>query len=60
MASPGTKETADLAKRVILRAVAEGFTIEKACAEAGKSLKAYEYYRRTDKNFADMMDRTRL
>ena len=60
MASAGSKDTADLAKRVILASVAQGLTIERACAEAGKSIKTYEYYRRTDKVFADKVDRTRL
>jgi hypothetical protein len=55
-----TQNTADLAKRVILSSVAEGMTIEEACGVAGKSIKTYEYYRRTDKVFADKMDRTRL
>jgi hypothetical protein len=35
-------------------------TIEAACASAGKSIKTYEYYRRTDKIFTDKVDRTRL
>jgi hypothetical protein len=35
-------------------------TVEQACASAGKSLKTYEYYRRSDRVFADKMDRTRL
>jgi hypothetical protein len=35
-------------------------TIEQACASAGKSIKTYEYYRRTDKIFTDKVDRTRL
>jgi len=35
-------------------------TVEQGCASAGKSIKTYEYYRRTDKVFADKMDRTRL
>ena len=60
MAGVGNKDTADLAKRVILTSVAQGLTIERACAEAGKSMKTYEYYRRTDKVFADKIDRTRL
>ena len=34
--------------------------VEDACKSAGKSLKTYEYYRRSDKVFADRMDRTRL
>jgi hypothetical protein len=35
-------------------------TIEQATASSGKSIKTYEYYRRTDKVFADKIDRTRL
>ena len=54
------ENSADIAKRIILGAVAEGMTVEAACASAGKSLKTYEYYRRTDKIFADKVDRTRL
>ena len=54
------KATADLAKKVILTCLAEGMTVEKACAQAGKSVKTYDYYRRSDKNFADLADRTRL
>ncbi len=34
--------------------------VEDGCKAAGKSLKTYEYYRRSDKVFADRMDRTRL
>jgi hypothetical protein len=52
--------SADIAKRIILGCVAEGMTIEQACASAGKSIKTYEYYRRTDKIFTDKVDRTRL
>jgi hypothetical protein len=52
--------SADIAKRIILGCVAEGMTIEQACASAGKSIKTYEYYRRTDKVFTDKIDRTRL
>jgi hypothetical protein len=52
--------TADIAKRIILSAVAEGMTVEQACKTSGKSYKSYEYYRRTDKIFADKIDRTRL
>ena len=43
------ENSADIAKRIILGCVAEGMTIEAACASAGKSIKTYEYYRRTDK-----------
>ena len=55
-----SENSADIAKRIILRCVAEGKTIELACGEAGKSMKTYDYYRRTDKQFADKVDRTRL
>ena len=55
-----TEKSSDIAKRLILSGVAEGLTIEAATAAAGKSYKTYEYYRRTDKIFADKMDRTRL
>ena len=54
------ENSADIAKRIILGCVAEGMTIEQACASAGKSMKTYEYYRRTDKIFTDKVDRTRL
>jgi hypothetical protein len=55
-----TEKSSDIAKRLILSGVAEGLTIEAATAASGKSYKTYEYYRRTDKVFADKMDRTRL
>ena len=54
------ENSADIAKRIILGCVSEGMTIEQACASAGKSMKTYEYYRRTDKVFTDKVDRTRL
>jgi hypothetical protein len=55
-----SEKSSDIAKRVIISGVAEGMTIEAATAAAGKSYKTYEYYRRTDKNFCDKIDRTRL
>ena len=55
-----TEKTSDLAKRVILQCLAEGMTVEKACIQAGKSIKTYEYYRSSDKGFAALADRTRL
>lgn len=54
------ENSADIAKRAILVAVANGLTIDEACQSAGRSMKSYEYYRRTDKVFADKVDRTRL
>ncbi len=55
-----TENSADIAKRIILECVAQGMKVEDACKSAGKSIKTYEYYRRSDKVFADRMDRTRL
>jgi hypothetical protein len=55
-----SEKSSDIAKRLILSGVAEGLTIEAATAASGKSYKTYEYYRRSDKVFADKMDRTRL
>jgi hypothetical protein len=55
-----SENSADIAKRIILSCVAQGMTIEQACGSAGKSMKTYEYYRRTDKVFSDKVDRTRL
>jgi len=45
--------SADIAKRIILGCVAAGMTIQMSCISAGKSMKTYEYYRRTDKIFTD-------
>jgi hypothetical protein len=54
------ENTAEIAKRVILSAIAEGMTVEQAVASAGRSYKSYEYYRRTDPVWKDKVDRTRL
>lgn len=54
------ENSADIAKRIILQCVADGLTVEQAVGSAGKSLKSYEYYRRSDRVFADKVDRTRL
>jgi hypothetical protein len=56
----GDKQSAELAKKVILECIAEGMTVEEACATAGKSIKTYEYYRRSDTKFKSLSDRTRL
>jgi hypothetical protein len=55
-----SENPADLAKKVILQCLAEGLTVEAACQAAGKSIKTYEYYRRSDLNFKNLADRTRL
>jgi len=40
--------------------MAEGNTVELSCRAAGKSIKTYEYYRRSDPAFRNLADRTRL
>jgi len=40
--------------------MAEGNTVELSCRAAGKSIKTYEYYRRSDPAFKNLADRTRL
>ena len=60
MKNPNKSKESERAKKVILQCVADGLTIEKACAVAGKSVKSYEYYRRTDQVFKQLVDRTRL
>ena len=56
----GDKQSAELAKKVILECIADGLTVEQACGVAGKSIKTYEYYRRSDPKFKSLSDRTRL
>ena len=53
------ESSSTVGKRAILQSLAAGLTVEKACQSAGKSLKSYEYYRRTDKDFAAKADRIR-
>jgi hypothetical protein len=55
-----SEKSSEIAKRVILAGIVDGKTVEQAVSSAGKSMKTYEYYRRTDKVFAEKMDRTRL
>jgi hypothetical protein len=49
----------DKAKKVILQSIAEGMTVEQSCSVAGKSVKTYEYYRRSDPAFKALVDRAR-
>ena len=58
--NPNQTKEADKAKKVILQSLGEGMTVEQACKVAGKSVKSYEYYRRTDEVFKSLADRTRL
>ena len=54
------KAESERAKKVILAAIADGLTVDQACKSAGKTLKSYEYYRKTDPVFKSLADRTRL
>ena len=54
------KAESERAKKVILAAIADGLTVEQAAKAAGKTLKSYEYYRKTDPVFKNLADRTRL
>ena len=58
--TPNKTKEADKAKKVILSMMAEGNTVEVSCKAAGKSIKTYEYYRRSDPAFRNLADRTRL
>ncbi len=58
--NPNQTKDADKAKKVILQCMAEGMTVEQACQVAGKSIKSYEYYRKSDEVFRSLADRTRL
>lgn len=44
-------------KQTILATVRMGGTIEDGCRQAGCSRKTHEYYRRTDPDYRDLMDR---
>ena len=58
--NPNQTKEADRAKKVILQCLAEGMTVEQSCQVAGKTLKSYEYYRKSDDVFRSLADRTRL
>lgn len=44
------------AKQQVIKAIQDGKTVAEAMRLAGKSEKTYEYYRKTDKQFADTID----
>ena len=51
--------SADEAKEEIIKQVTQGKSIKDSLIIVDKSLKTYEYYRRTDKDFANAIDRAR-
>jgi hypothetical protein len=60
VSNPNQTKEAERAKKVILQCIADGMTVEQSCKVAGKSIKTYEYYRRSDAVFKQLADRTRL
>ena len=44
-------------KQILIASVRQGFTIEEGCRQAGVSRKTHEYYRRSDPDYRDLMDR---
>ena len=44
-------------KQTILAAVRMGQTVKEGCRQAGVSEKTHEYYRKSDPDYRDMMDR---
>lgn len=48
------------AKAELLKLLGRGLTVRESCRRVGKSEKSYEYYRRTDPEFREAVDRTRI
>ena len=44
-------------KQILIASVRQGFTIEEGCRQAGISRKTHEYYRRSDPDYRELMDR---
>jgi hypothetical protein len=55
----GAKGNTEAVKKQILDFLAKGYTVQKACDAVSRSVKSYEYYRRTDPQFAAAVDRLR-
>jgi hypothetical protein len=49
----------DAAKQQVLDFIKQGYSVQKACDAVGRSSKTYEYWRKTDENFAVAVDRIR-
>ena len=53
------KFTSQQSKEIMLDLIRQGFSVEDACRAARKSVKTYEYYRYTDKDFCRQIDLAR-
>lgn len=49
----------DAIKGQLLDFLKQGYSVQKACDSVGRSVKTYEYYRKTDPDFATAIDRLR-
>ena len=49
----------DAIKQQLLDFLKQGYSVQKACDSVGRSVKTYEYYRKTDPAFATAIDRLR-
>ena len=53
------QEEAAKTKAKVLGYITQGYTVEEAMRAVGKSVKLWEYYRSTDKEFKENADKTR-
>ena len=58
-ADEDVKFTSQQSKEIMLDLIRQGFSVEDACRAARKSVKTYEYYRYTDKDFCRQIDLAR-
>lgn len=49
----------DTIKQQLLDFIKQGYSVQRACDAVGRSIKTYEYYRKTDEQFATAVDRIR-
>jgi hypothetical protein len=49
----------DAVKKQIIDFLMQGYSVQKACDAVGRSIKTYEYYRKTDPDFALAIDKIR-
>lgn len=52
-----SQQTSQEAKGIILATVRSGWTIEEGCRQAGRARSTYDYYRKSDPEFRDLIDR---
>ena len=49
----------DMIKKQIIDFLMQGYSVQKAMDAVGRSVKTYEYYRKTDEGFATAIDKIR-